>query len=104
MVAANQASHLTAAESRLPQCFHRLEGEFTRARHALRFDHASKASAGCRSAFRPLKFSNLCTITSQYSGSNSIRNALPPRLLGPDQVLPLPSNKSRTFSPGRDEY
>ena len=43
-------------------------------------------------------------MTSQYSGSISIRYARRPVCSAAISVEPLPPNRSRTFSPGRDEY
>ena len=64
------------------------------------YDHATGI---CRSALAPEKASNLATITSQYNGSNSIKNARRPVCWQAIRVLPDPPNKSSTFSPGRDE-
>src|SRR5436190_20534363 len=64
-------------------------------------DHA--AASATRSAFFPLNFSNRSTITSQYKGSSSIRNALRPVCCAAISVEPDPPNRSSTFSPTRDE-
>ena len=49
----------------------------------------------------PVKRWKRSTITSQYGGSSSIRNALRPVCSAPISVEPLPPNRSSTFSPVR---
>jgi len=57
-----------------------------------------------RIARRPVNRCQRSTITSAYGRSISIMKHFRPVCSHPISVLPLPPNRSRTFSPGRDEY
>src|SRR5207248_8016419 len=56
------------------------------------------------SACLPVSFSQRLRMTSQQGASISIRNARRPVCSAAIKVEPLPPNRSRTFSPLREEY
>src|SRR5262249_50295933 len=72
------------------------------ARAALVAVNVSRVASSTADFF--VSVSKRCTITSQYSGSSSMRNALRCVCSAAAIVLPEPPKRSSTFSPGRLEY